>query len=147
MSRKVLPSLGREDPHSVPKIEVGGGSPSAVAGIPRAHLRPPDKLYKGYSVAVTEPGVEKALLITARALGLARPRPPPHTLQEARLRPSPPGISLGPERQESMLQHGGASLDEPEARGGGSPAPERTAGVAPGRGPGGRDARSPPDAQ
>lgn len=43
-----------------------------------------------------------------------------------------------------MLQHGGASLDEPEARGGGSPTPEWTAGVAPGRGPGGRDARSPP---
>lgn len=99
----MFPALGREDPHSVPKIEVGGGSLNAVAGIPRAHLRRPDKLYKGCFVATTEPGVEKALLITASALGLARPWPPPHTLQEARLRPSPLGISLGPERQELML--------------------------------------------
>lgn len=73
----------------------------AAAGIPQAHLRQPDQLYKGCSVATTEPGVEK-LLIIADALGLAHPQPPPHTLRAARLRPRPLGTCQATERQEGM---------------------------------------------
>ena len=58
-------------------------------------LTPPDKLYKGCFVATTEPGVEKALNYSQCSGVGPRPQPPPHTLQEVRLRLSPLGTRSG----------------------------------------------------
>lgn len=68
------------------------------AGRPQDRLRLHHQLYKGCVVAVTEPGVERALNYSCGS-GAG---PPPNTLQEAGLRSSPLGASAG---------HGGAGAD------------------------------------
>lgn len=69
-----------------------------AAGILQARLRPHDQLYKGCFTATTEPGAQRARNYS-RCSGLG---PPPHTLQEARLRSSPLGTSSGHDWQELM---------------------------------------------
>lgn len=109
-------------------------------GIPQTHLRRPDSLYKGCSVASTEPRLQKAPNYSRLSEARPRPQPPPHTEQEVEGDMESPRPCQATEKRALVPWHGDASLEGPRGHRV-LPAPWQSSGEATGRGGSGADVR------